>query len=727
VIKEEKLQENFSKIIVQFMGGKGYIPMTAGELIYKLSITEQHETLFLKTLRLLVREGEVELIKTRYSLVLDQTDVISGTLSVHPRGFAFLRPDNATLCPQDVFIPKHLTKNAVDGDTVEVIVNWESVSQKGPEGRVVSITKRGRTHIAGTVSHVDDGGTISAHVPILGTEQEVHVQPSEDFDLREGDRIIMKVTRWGGPDAPTECTVHHLLGHVNDPTVDISAAIEEFQIRSDFPSRVTAEAKKVSSRVSTKEIGEREDLREWECVTIDPDTAKDFDDALSLEVDEKGHYHLGVHIADVTHYVKPFSPIDNEAKKRCNSTYFPGTCVPMLPPVLADNICSLRANVNRLVVSVHMQFNRRGRLVNSRIARSVIKSKKRFTCRDALAVLEGKKSSKHAPLLKNMVKLCNLLKKKRYDRGSIEFAMPENAVKMGDDGIPTGMDVIQYDITHQMVEEFMLKANEVVAQTLSKQGKTLPYRVHEEPPQDNFKEFAKLAHAFGFNIAESPTNEEIQAFFDTLGDSPYSQHMATSFIRCMRLAQYSPENIGHYGLSLEYYCHFTSPIRRYADLVVHRILFGDPVDDEELQHISNSCSDQERVSGRAESAVKLLKKLRLLWKLEQEDPYRTYPAVITRVRHFGIFFEVDNLAVEGMVHISDLGNEYFAYDERRMKITGTRSGLTFECGTKIDVALSSIDFITLESQWYIVADEAPEPKKKKGKKQWKKSRKRRRK
>jgi ribonuclease R len=713
--KEEKLFNNLLKITEQFMSGKGFMPLTFHELIQRLSLPPQHQDIFKNVLQHLIEANLIEFTQERYAWKLSRMDVMTGTIKMHPRGFGFVQPDNPALYIQDIFIPKHLTKNAVDGDVVEVLINQESISDKGPEGKVLAILSRARTHMAGIIRQVDQEGWFIAHIPLLGTQQRVIVEPTEEHPLRIGDRIVMEVTDWGSKETETVCRFSHYLGHISDPSCDIYAAIEEFELRADFPSRVIEEAQALGKQVSRKDMQEREDLRHLTTLTIDPDTAKDFDDALSLTKDEYGFYHLGVHIADVSHYVRPGTALDEEARQRCNSTYFPAVCLPMLPSALSENLCSLKPNVNRLTVSVLMRFDPQGTLVDHRMTRSIIKSSKRFTYKEAKKVLDGEIQSPHLSNLALMVELCRLLKRKRYERGSIEFSLPELVVLVDEKGTPYQTDYITYDITHQMVEEFMLKANEMVAWDLTERGKNLTYRVHDVPAEENLRDFSLLAAAFGFRIPDNPNPQDLQKLFEEAGETPYGNYLASSYIRRMRLAAYSAENIGHYGLSLTHYCHFTSPIRRYVDLVVHRILFGESDDLEYLRQVANQCSEQERISAKAESSVVLLKKLRLLHEMHVKDPYREYEAIITRVKNFGIYFEIIELLLEGFIHISELEEDYFVFEEEKMRLRGTRGGNFYAPGDRLTVILKSVDFVFQETKWYTVSNQhsvlTPETKK----------------
>jgi len=722
--KENKLFQNLLKITEQFIAGKNYQGLNEKELIDRLQIPTIHLDILKKILHTLLTNGFAEMEGDRYVVKKIRDDVVKGLIHMHPRGFGFVTADNISIYPQDIFIPKHLTQNAVHGDIVEVIVNTAVFSEKGPEGKVVAILERARTHMGAIIKAVDRDGLIIAYAPMLGLQQRVIVQPSLDFPLKVGDRIVMEVKEWGSKETETICAVSHYIGHISDPSCDIKAAVEEYEIRSDFSTEVLAQAEGFGSKVSQKDMENREDFRNLVTLTIDPDTAKDFDDAISLTKDSDGIYHLGVHIADVSHYVKSGSALDLEAAERCNSTYFPGICIPMLPSVLSNNLCSLKPNVNRLTASILMDFDKDGNLISHRMSKSIIKSAKRFTYKEAKLVIDGEKKSVHEPALKLMVELCQLLKKKRYERGSIEFAIPELVVIVDEKGVPVKTDYIEYDITHQLVEEFMLKANEMVATHLSKLGKGLTYRIHDVPAEENMKDFSTLAATFGFDLSEIPTNQQLQKLFEEAKTTPYGEYLATSYIRKMRLAIYSADNIGHYGLGLTHYCHFTSPIRRYVDLVVHRILFGEDTSNEKIAKIAEKCSGQERISAKAEGSVVLLKKLRLLQSIHEKEPERQYEAVVTKIKNFGVYFEVLEFMLESFLHVSDLSDDYYVYDDQKQQLRGRRSGSSFFSGDKMTVMLADLNFITRESSWNLVEapqnEEAEERRRRKDKKPHKK-------
>ncbi|HXF29835.1 MAG TPA: VacB/RNase II family 3'-5' exoribonuclease, partial [Chlamydiales bacterium] len=742
-----KLFQNLLRTTYEFIKGKRYNPLNRLLLIDRLQIHPDHLDIFDQVLKHLKDVGHVKVNQEKYLLhqttqkslqqgppqidtdieTLQQTkqlvekqppfnraednreDIVVGVIRLHPRGFGFVEVEGQEV---DIFIPKPYVNGAVDGDRVEVLINRESVSEKGPDGKILSVIERKRSQIVGIIAHLRDKHPM-AYSSLLGdrafvvVEQDSLKKPKES--LKVGDRVLLEVTDWGSQKTAPHAVLKEKLGSISDPTIDIQVAILEYDLRQEFPEEAKKEALAFGTKVARQDLEGREDLTELECFTIDPDTAKDFDDAISV-VKEKKHYVLGVHIADVSHYVKPGSHLDKEARLRCNSTYFPGKCVPMLPHELSDNLCSLKEGVLRLTVSVFLTIDFQGNILNSRISRSVIKSKKRFTYKQAKQVLDGELKSSHKLTLQELETLCHLLKKKRAERGSVELTMPELVLLVDTDGVATGTEVVQYDITHQMVEECMLLANETVAKHLSSQGKELTWRVHEEPAAESLREFAVLVEAFGYKLPASPTPEDIQALFVTIPPGPTGQYLATCYIRSMRLACYSADNIGHYGLSLEHYCHFTSPIRRYVDTIAHRLLFEPAYDKKTIEAICKDASDRERLSAKAEMSVKQLKKLRYLDKLRKEKEWRQFEAVVTRIKPFGIYFDLIELMLEGFLHISELDGDYFIFDDKRLQLRGRHHGMVYRAGDPLFVLVKDIDFITQEATFELVSHETTDKK-----------------
>ncbi len=628
--------------------------------------------------------------------------IIEGVIHIHAKGFGFVTPSRSDLYTEDIFIPKHLKKNAVDGDLVEIAVKPERKKDKGPEGYVLSVLRRAKTHLVGTIWIINPKGNYLLHVQSLGNSKAAFVKREKQRAYRIGDCLLLEVVDWGEENKPALCTVKEKIGSIYDPKIDVQIAIKEYDIRSDFPSSISKEAAELPKEVSKSDLAGRLDLTDLETFTIDPETAKDYDDALSLSKDDKG-YHLGVHIADVSHYVKEGSKLDEEACKRSNSTYFPGICVPMLPEAISNHLCSLKEKELRLSVSVLIDLDQEGNVTCSKVEKSYIFSQKRFTYQEAREVLDQKKESPHFSSLTLMQELCALLKKKRIQRGSVDLSLPEVVIQVDTKGTPYAVEVVEYDHTHQLVEEFMLKANEIVAEHFIKHQRDALFRVHEDPPPENFEDFYFFARSIGFSVPAQPTQEDIQSLFTAAKKTPYIEQLSIAFIRSMKMAFYSDNNTGHFGLALQSYCHFTSPIRRYSDLVVHRLLF-DKDTNPDLKKIAQCCSERERISFKAESSVILMKKVRLLASYRKKDPKRLYKGAISKIRPFGFAFEAAPLQIEGFIHISDLNDDYYDFDPKAQILVGQRLGRSFKMGDFLEFVLTGVNLITLECQWRLTQE-----------------------
>jgi ribonuclease R len=474
----------------------------------------------------------------------------------------------------------------------------------------------------------------------------------------------------------------------------------------EFDEKVKNEAKNL--KITTKDLDDRVDLTNLRAITIDPKTAKDYDDAISIQKNKNNTFSLGVHITDVAFFVKQNSYLDIEARKRGNSTYFPSKCVPMLPTELSNNLCSLKENEIRLTVSVLIDFDENGELIKYDIVKSYIKSRKRFSYEQAFEILESTKKNEYKKDLENLKNLALLLKKKRFDRGSIDFALSDSVIILDKNENPIKVEIVEYDITHQMIEEFMLKANEIVATHIDKKKKNLIFRIHEEPSIENLEEFFNFARSLGFYLPKKPKTEDLQKLFIEAKNTKLLKLLSINFIKSMRLAIYSKENIGHFGLALTHYTHFTSPIRRYSDLVIQRILFDEEDSDINLSKISKFTSDKERNSAKAENSVIYLKKLRLLKTFYKKDPNKKYLATITKIKPFGIIFEIEELLLDGFINLSDIEYDYFIYEITYLK--GRRTKEMLKLGDKIHLKIKSIDLIMLDVKYFISKNEKTKKK-----------------
>lgn len=635
--------------------------------------------------------------------------IVEGKLSVHPKGFGFLQSDDEldlTAWKGELFISKNNRLGAIQGDLVKAQVFTHNISVKGPEGRILEIKSREHQTAVATLSEQREDNLFTAHSSLF-PGKSILLSAPPDLTFHLGDRVVFRLAIIADSESEIDQTdqcigqIEKNLGSIDDASQDIPVAIAEFGLRNHHPQTAIDEAKRFGSEVRPEDKVGRADLRPWEIITIDPETAKDFDDALSLQI-QGNRYQLGVHIADVAHFVAPGSALDKEALIRSNSTYFPGTCLPMLPHELSDHLCSLKPHVERLTVSVLMQFDEAGELVHHKIERSVIKSQARFSYQQAREIIEGRAGGPHQKTILKMVELCRLLKEKRRQRGSIDLAIPEWVVKCDAKGNPIDMELHEYDLSHQLVEEFMLKANEVVAKSLTDRKLPMIYRVHESPAEEVMESFAEFAAAFNCKLKRPITSSQLQKLFSDIQNEAFAPQLFINYIRSLKQAMYDVENIGHYGLCLDHYCHFTSPIRRYADLTVMRTLFnsGKTAASGNLTSIAKNCSERERISAKAEMSVLLLKKLRLL-KQKQAEGQTRFEALITKVRPFGIYFELSQLMLEGFLHVSNLGNEYFQFDTKDLVLSG-KSGQKFESGAQICPHLKSVDLVSLQTHWALL-------------------------
>lgn len=605
---------------------------------------------------------------------------IKGILSINPRGFGFVSPLSSK--EEDIFISKDDINGAFDKDLVEVKIIKKT--EKGLDGRIIKILKKGRKYFVVTIYTKSKKSytCVSSFLP----GKKIFIPRKKK--LKKGDRLLVTIT-----------TKNHLLcakiikhlGNISDSSSDKNVTCKEFEIKTKFPKKALLEAKKI--QISKQDFKNRKDFSNLHCITIDPEDAKDFDDAISISTDK--NFHLAVHIADVSNFVKQNSFLDKEAFARANSTYFPETVIPMLPENLSNDICSLKENALRLTVSVLMDFDKNGNLYNYEIVKSFIKIKKKYSYKKAFLEIKKNKDIH----FKNFKKLFLLLKKKREERGSIDFSLPETKIEVDKKANPINIKIEEYDTSHQMIEEFMLKANEVVAYHLFKKQKILIYRTHEKPKSKSLEDFYTFARMLGFHLPPSPSNKDLQNLFIQAKKTKFLYQLSLNFIKSMNIAFYSPENLGHYGLFLDHYCHFTSPIRRYSDLTVHRLLFEKAISKKELKKIAKICSEKEKNSFKAEKSIIYIKKLRFLLKNLKEKNERAYIATITKIKPYFIYFELNNILLQGYLHISDLHDDYFIYNEENMSLEGSYSNKRYKYGDKIKVEIIHISLINLDVHW----------------------------
>ncbi len=641
---------------------------------------------------------------------------ITGKLQGNTRGFGFVIPDD-DLFQKDIFIaPKNLG-GAFDSDIVKVDV-FTNPEDDRPEGRIVDVIERGRNNVVGQFQRSKDYGFVVADNDKLN--KDIFVGSGNFMNASNGDKVVVEVTKWPEDGRNPEGKIVEVLGKPDDPGVDIISVFKENDVPIAFPAEVTDEADAIVEEITDDDLEGRLDLRDQTIFTIDGDSSKDFDDAVSIEKISDDVYRLGVHIADVSHYIKENSPIDVEADKRATSIYTVNKVVPMLPFNLSNNLCSLRPDEDRLTFSCIMDVDKHGQVLDYKIQRSMIHSSARMTYSTVNEFLAGEDTERTEylkPFKKDLTMMEDLAKilhnERRGARGSIDFEYPESVVVVDDNGKPIDIKTSERGVSERLIEEFMLLANETVAEYASKSGLTFMYRNHPHPDADKLKEFREYLKRFGFHLGKEgqiPNNHDFQKLMKDIEHSPNREVITLLALRTMQQALYEPENKGHYALGAANYTHFTSPIRRYPDLTVHRnlALLADTngnVPEKEKHRIAKKLkeqaahsSEQERVADNIEREVKKMKKAEYM----TEHIGETFDGKISGVTGFGFFVELPN-TVEGLVKMTALNDDYYIYDEGLHRLVGQRFGKIYELGQPVkvktvgaDAAARQVDFEVIE-------------------------------
>ena len=641
---------------------------------------------------------------------------ITGKLQGNTRGFGFVIPDD-DLFQKDIFIaPKNLG-GAFDSDIVKVDV-FTNPEDDRPEGRIVDVIERGRNNVVGQFQRSKDYGFVVADNDKLN--KDIFVGSGNFMNASNGDKVVVEVTKWPEDGRNPEGKIVEVLGKPDDPGVDIISVFKENDVPIAFPAEVTDEADAIVEEITDDDLEGRLDLRDQTIFTIDGDSSKDFDDAVSIEKISDDVYRLGVHIADVSHYIKENSPIDVEADKRATSIYTVNKVVPMLPFNLSNNLCSLRPDEDRLTFSCIMDVDKHGQVLDYKIQRSVIHSSARMTYSTVNEFLAGEDTERTEylkPFKKDLTMMEDLAKilhnERRGARGSIDFEYPESVVVVDDNGKPIDIKTSERGVSERLIEEFMLLANETVAEYASKSGLTFMYRNHPHPDADKLKEFREYLKRFGFHLGKEgqiPNNHDFQKLMKDIEHSPNREVITLLALRTMQQALYEPENKGHYALGAANYTHFTSPIRRYPDLTVHRnlALLADTngnVPEKEKHRIAKKLkeqaahsSEQERVADNIEREVKKMKKAEYM----TEHIGETFDGKISGVTGFGFFVDLPN-TVEGLVKMTALNDDYYIYDEGLHRLVGQRFGKIYELGQPVkvktvgaDAAARQVDFEVIE-------------------------------
>lgn len=688
--------------ILNYMQEEAYKPLTVHELEEVFGVTGSEN--FKEFVRLLVSlEDDGEIVRTRsnrYGLP-HLMNLIRGQLIGNQRGFAFVVRDEKG--EPDIFIPPAGVHTAMHGDTVFVRLDPHSVGKR-PEGEVVQIIRRGVTRLVGTYDEIKNYGFVIPDDKKISSD--VFIKKEDTMGAVDGHKVVVELTSYPEARRSAEGRIVEILGHKNDPGVDILSIIYKYGLPMEFEPEVLAQANRVPDAPEARDYENRRDLRDEVIVTIDGEDAKDLDDAVQVVRLQNGNYLLGVHIADVSHYVTEGSAIDREALERGTSVYLVDRVIPMIPHRLSNGICSLNPHVDRLTLSCEMEITPKGDVVSHEIFQSVIRTAERMTYTAVNEILTEKKQetleryAELVPMFEDMGVLAEILREARFKRGAMDFDTKEAKILVDENGQPTDILLRERGVGEKLIEEFMLRANETIAEHFYRLKLPFLYRVHEEPKEDKLESFLQFIANFGLHVrglGEDIEPKALQQILNHVEDLPEKTIISTVLLRSMKQAKYSEECLGHFGLATDFYTHFTSPIRRYPDLIVHRLIRKYLIEgnrkketqdilNETLPDIAEHTSKRERRAVDAERETDALKKAEfMLDKMEEE-----FDGIISSVTNFGMFVELPN-TVEGLVHMSNLTDDYYNFDERHYALIGERTGTVFRIGDEVRVRCVAVN------------------------------------
>ncbi|EEF61164.1 ribonuclease R [Pedosphaera parvula] len=683
--------------ILKLFGQPDYTPINISQLMRRLKLAPNDKPEVEKRLARLEREGRIARIKGNRFILPQEADLIPGRIRINRQGKGFLEADDPKL--PTIVVPEHATGTAFNNDRVLVRrdVRYRGRSrifQEEETGKVIRILERERTQLVGTFQSSNRFLYVIPDDPRI--PHDIYVTEPRDVGRRPnlGDKVVVELKLWESRELNPEGEIIEVLGAPDEEGVDMLSVLRQYNLPLHFPKTVLQEAHAIGNQIDERDIAGREDCRAHTVVTIDPVDAKDFDDAICLEAAPNGHWKLWVHIADVSHYVKVGSALDEEAQKRGNSTYLVDRVIPMLPEALSNELCSLKPGVERLTKCVEFLLSAEGKVIRSRFYPAVIHSKRRFTYEEVLEALQRKPAGPIEEMLHHANTMAQRLRRARMQAGSLDLDFPESKIRLDEQGKILRIDRVENDISHQLIEEYMLLANEAVAGKLMALDRQTVYRIHEPPDDKRLQEFREDVLSHQIQCGNLTNRHEVQKLLQKLNSLPIGPALKIGFLKSLMRARYAVEPLGHYGLAKAKYTHFTSPIRRYADLVVHRSLFQkgrEKVAAESLRNVAEHISDTERNSADAERDSKDVKLFAYLQsQLDSGRPQR-YPGLVTDVRNFGFFVDVPGLGMSGVVPLSTLPDDFFQFDSNRNQLIGRRSRRVFKLGDKVEVQIHKVD------------------------------------
>lgn len=694
LLREKK--ENMLKLIQD----PTYVPMKLKELAMLLDVPRERRDDLKEVMDALVAEGKVGLSK-RGKYGKPETVAMVGTFTGNAKGFGFVTIEGQD---QDIYIGADKTRDAMHGDTVQIVVEAARGGRR-PEGTVVRVLERANKTLVGFYQKNKSFGFVIPDNQKISTD--VFIPQGKDMGAVTGHKVIVTMTEYGGERKKPEGVITEIIGHVNDPGTDILSIVKAYGIPEEYPAEVMRQVSRMPDEVMPEDIAGRKDLRGWQTVTIDGEDAKDLDDAITLSREEYG-YKLGVHIADVSHYVTENSPLDEEALKRGTSVYLVDRVIPMLPHKLSNGICSLNAGTDRLALSCIMEIDNQGRVIGHEVAETVINVDRRMTYTAVNEIVTERNEETMAEyrdfveMFDRMKELADILREKRSQRGSIDFDFPETKIILDDKGKPVDIKPYDRNAATKIIEDFMLMANETIAEDYFWQELPFVYRTHDYPDPEKMKRLGVFINNFGYTIRAQNGEvhpKELQKLLTKIEGTEEEALISRLTLRSMKQAKYMSVCTGHFGLAAKYYTHFTSPIRRYPDLQIHRIikenLRGSLTDkriahyDKILTGVTVQCSAMERRAEEAERETVKLKKCEFMTKRIGQ----VFEGVISGVTNWGFYVELPN-TVEGLVHVNELQGDYYVFDEERMELRGETGGKIYKLGQKVAVVVTGTDRLT---------------------------------
>lgn len=693
----DKTFEKRKKIIYDFICDEMYVPMKIKDLAILLQVPKDQKSELRKVMDSLVEEGKVRVSK-KGKYVKGESQTFVGTYQPHPRGFGFVILEDEE---EDLFISEDDANGALYGDQVEAVIK-ATPEGKRKEGKIVKILSHGTTQLVGTFQRNKKFGFV---VPDNNRfAKDIFVPLERSKGAVTGHKVVVELTSYGSEDKKPEGKVIEIIGHINDPGTDIMSIVKGYDLPVEFPAKVLNQAERAGSEIIPADMSGRMDIRDWQMVTIDGEDAKDLDDAISVTKDG-GEYILGVHIADVSNYVQENSALDKEAIKRGTSVYLVDRVIPMLPHALSNGICSLNEGTDRLALSCIMRINEKGIVVDHKIAETVVQIDKRMTYTSVKKILEEndeaekEKYKEFVPMFQLMEELAGILREKRKQRGSIDFDFPETKMILDENGKPIDIKPYDRNVATKIIEDFMLIANETVAEDFFWQEIPFVYRTHDTPDEEKIKKLATFINNFGhsMHIANNAVRpKEVQKLLAKVEGTPEAMMISRLALRSMKQAKYTPENTGHFGLAAPYYCHFTSPIRRYPDLQIHRIIketLRGRMNDARRDHyekilpeVAKESSELERRAEEAERETIKLKKVQYM----DEHIGEVFEGVISSITKWGMYIELPN-TIEGLVHVTHMPDDHYDYYEERYEMVGERTGKTYKLGQTVSIKVLATD------------------------------------